>query len=106
MTISDRRSAWPLLLGITLLVAGCAEEEPERLWGSGALEAEEVLIASTIGGRLLVRTVDEGDRVREGELTALVDTTALVEARDLARVGLEALSVEGRQAETALSAAV
>lgn len=105
MTLSTKRNLWPLLLGIVLLAAGCEEEEPERLWGSGVLEAEEVVIASTIGGRLLVRTVEEGDVVREGKLIAIVDTTAFVEARGLAMVGLEALAVERRQAETALSGA-
>lgn len=87
------------------LLAGCAEREPERLWGSGVLEAEEVVLSSTIGGRLLLRTVEEGDRVVEGALVALMDTMALVEAYDLARVGLAGVEVRRRQAETALSSA-
>jgi HlyD family secretion protein len=86
-----------------LLLVGCAEREPERLWGSGVLEAEETVLSPTIGGRLLLRPVEEGDRVAEGALVALTDTTALVEAHDLARVGLAGVEVRRRQAETALS---
>jgi HlyD family secretion protein len=89
----------------TGLLSGCTEEEPAPLWGSGVLEAVEVTVASTIGGRLLDRAVGEGDTVGEGALVARLETVALTEARDLARVGLEAIRVERRQAETALAAA-
>ncbi len=103
----DHRSplhALSVVAGV-LLLAGCAEEEAAPLWGSGVLEAEEVTVSSTIGGRLLLRCVEEGDRVEAGDLIARVDTVALAEARDLARVGLEAVRVERRQAGTALAAA-
>jgi HlyD family secretion protein len=86
-----------------LLVAGCAEREPERLWGSGVLEAEEVVVSPIVGGRLLQRTVEEGDRVVEGALVALIDTMTLAEAHDLVRVGLAGVAVQRRQAETVLS---
>lgn len=91
-----------LLISLLLTFGGCAEEEAERLWGSGVLEAEQVLVSSTIGGRLLLRTVEEGDRVEEGALIALVDTTAFVEARDLASVGLLGIAVERRLADNML----
>ena len=94
-----------LLVSLLLTFGGCAEEEVESLWGSGVLEAEQVLVASTIGGRLLLRTVEEGDRVEEGALIALVDTTAFIEARDLATVGLRGIAVERRQAHNMLETA-
>ena len=101
-----RKAAFGLVLAVgTGLLSGCAEEEIPPLWGSGVLEAVEVTVASTLGGRLLIRAVGEGDTVSEGELIARIETVALTEARDLARVGLEAVRVERRQAETALSAA-
>ncbi len=110
VTLAIRRRLHTVLAGVAIaaggmLLAGCAEEEPAPLWGSGVLEAEEVICAATIGGRLLDRPVEEGDLVAAGDLIARIETTALIEARDLARVGLEAVRVERRQAETALAAA-
>ena len=92
-------------LMLLFLLPGCEEEEPALLWGSGTLEAEEVVVSSVIGGRLLLRAVEEGDRITGGDLVALVDSTALVEAREMAGVGLRVISVERRLAETALAAA-
>jgi HlyD family secretion protein len=93
-----------LLLPVAMTFGGCAEKEKEPLWGSGVLEAEEVVVAPTIGGRLLLRTVEEGDRVEEGTLIAIIDTTSLVEVRDLAAVGLRGVAVQRRQALNALDA--
>ena len=105
MQIHAFRPFTTLLLGV-LLLPGCEkEEEPMPLWGSGILEAEEVVVAPVIGGRLLLRPVEEGDLVEAGTLIALIDSTALVEARDLARIGLRGIEVQRRQAETALAAA-
>ncbi len=94
-----------LFLLLLPLLPGCEEEEPAPLWGSGILEAEEVVVSPVIGGRLLLRAVEEGERIIEGSLVALIDSTALVEARELARVGLRGITVQRRQAETALAAA-
>jgi HlyD family secretion protein len=99
------RSLFTFFTLCILALTGCAGEEVEALWGSGVLEAEEVVVAPVIGGRLLYRAVDEGDPVAEGALIALIDSTALVEARELARVGLRGIEVQRRQAETALAAA-
>jgi len=100
-----RTSRGLILVSLLLTFGGCAEDEVERLWGSGVLEAEQVLVSSTIGGRLLLRTVEEGDTVAEGDLIALVDTTAFIEARDLATVGLLGIAVERRQAVNILETA-
>lgn len=99
------RSPLRVLLLMLLFLPGCEEEEPAPLWGSGILEAEEVVVSPVIGGRLLLRAVEEGERIIEGSLVALIDSTALVEARELARVGLRGITVQRRQAETALAAA-
>ena len=95
-----------ILISLLLTLGGCAEEEVEKLWGSGVLEAEQVLVSSTMGGRLLLRTVEEGDLVEEGALIALVDTIALVEVRNLATVGLLGIAVERRQADNILETAM
>lgn len=101
--LASRLAVLPLF--VTALAAGCTERREAPLWGSGVLEAEDVVISPTIGGRLLLRSVEEGDVVEEGALIALIDTTALVEARDLAVVGLEGIAVQRRQAENRLAAA-
>ena len=103
---SMRTLAAPLLFPVLLIaLTGCAEEAPQRLWGSGMLEAEVVTVASLTGGRILVRPVQEGDRVERGALVAAIDSVGLVEARDQARVGLAALAVSRTQAETVLASA-
>ncbi len=99
------RSPLRVLLLMLLFLPGCEEEEPAPLWGSGILEAEEVVVSPVIGGRLLLRAVEEGERITEGSLVALIDSTALVEARELASVGLRGITVQRRQAETALAVA-
>ena len=96
-----------LPLGTALLVGlvSCTPPPPEPLWGSGTLEAEEVVVAATVGGRLLARFGEEGDRLTAGQVVAWIDSAGLVEARDLARVGLQSVAVQRRQAETTLASA-
>jgi HlyD family secretion protein len=95
-----------VLAAATLLaVAGCAPPAVESLWGSGMLEAEEVVIAPTVGGRLLARAADLGDTVEQGQVVAWIDSTALIEQRALLQNGLGALQVQARQAEAALVSA-
>jgi len=98
--------ARPIVILATLLLStACTEQVETRLWGSGMLEADVVVVAPTIGGRLLSRPVEEGDRVTSGTVVAVVDSVDLTEARDQARVGLAALRVKRTQAETALRSA-
>ncbi|MFO7768356.1 MAG: efflux RND transporter periplasmic adaptor subunit [bacterium] len=89
----------------TLLLSGCGEAEEPPLWGTGMLEAEDLTLASTVGGRLLARPHEEGDRVREGAVAAWIDSIPFTEQREMARVGLQSLAVQRRQAETKLASA-
>lgn len=58
---------------------------PEGLsMGNGRLEATEVQIASKIPGRLAEVLVDEGDKVRQGQLLARIDTRTLEAQRSQA----------------------
>ncbi|MFK0085959.1 HlyD family secretion protein [Pseudomonas sp. NPDC090755] len=58
---------------------------PEGLsMGNGRLEATEVQIASKIPGRLAQVLVDEGDKVRQGQLLARIDTRTLEAQRSQA----------------------
>ena len=63
-------------MGVLLMAAvGCGEAEPTNtLRVSGHVEATEVQVAPEVGGRLVDLRVDEGDRVRRGDLVARLDT--------------------------------
>ena len=63
------------LVVLCVLVAGCnkaAKSDVPRV--SGQVEATEVQVAPEVGGRLLDLPVNEGDRVKKGDLIATLDT--------------------------------
>jgi HlyD family secretion protein len=61
-------------------LAGCGgEPEPDAY---GHFEASEVTVSAQTSGQLLRFDVDEGERLEEGEIVGLVDTTQLVAQRD------------------------
>lgn len=95
-----------VLPALLLLLCACGEQAaPRPLWGTGTLETTEVVVASVVGGRITARPVTEGQVVTAGTVVALVDSSGLTEQRDLARVGLQRIDVERRQAQTALAGA-
>jgi len=68
--------AVPVALAAALLAAGCASKTPtDRVRASGNVEATEVQVSPKVGGQLLDLKVDEGDRVKEGQILAVLDTT-------------------------------
>ena len=69
-------SAAPLALATALLAAGCAPKTPaDRVRASGNVEATEVQVSPKVGGQMLDLKVDEGDRVKQGQVIAVLDTT-------------------------------
>jgi membrane fusion protein YbhG len=67
--------------GLFLLIASlgaagaCAQAPPaDRVRVSGQIEATDVQVAAPVGGRLLERRVNEGDRVKSGDIVARLDT--------------------------------
>ena len=101
-----------------LTLAGCREKAPtDRIRVSGYVEATEVRVAPEVGGRLVDLKVDEGDRVKAGDVIAQLDTADIALALQRAaaeRLGADAqlrLLVAGaraediRQAEAQLAAA-
>lgn len=68
-------TASSLAMGL-LVLAGCRSAPPpsDRVRVSGQVEATEVHIASTVGGRILAMAVSEGSRVAEGATIATLDT--------------------------------
>lgn len=60
---------------VATVIVACADEGPvDRIRVSGYVEATEVRIAPEVGGRVLERPVDEGDRVTAGQVIARLDT--------------------------------
>ena len=80
-----------------------ANKPPEnRIVVSGNIELTEVNIAFKTAGRLIERTVDEGDSVKKGQVIARLDRDQLVAQRDREVAGLESAESQLAQAKTAL----
>jgi HlyD family secretion protein len=90
-------SAAPVALAAALLAAGCASKPPaDRVRASGNVEATEVQVSPKVGGQLLELKVDEGDRVRQGQVLAVLDTTD-------ARLTLQRVTADRDQAAAQLA---
>ncbi len=107
-----------MVLGLSLSLAGCSRPAgPADIVLTGLVDAREVDVASKVPGRVRELTVDEGDRVEEGQLLLRIESQELtarlgqvqatVDAVDaklrLARKGARA--EEKRAAERGLAAA-
>jgi HlyD family secretion protein len=80
-----------------------ANKTPEnRIVVSGNIELTEVNIAFKTAGRLIERTVDEGDTVKKGQVIARLDRDQLVAQRDREVAGLESAQSQLAQAKTSL----
>ena len=63
-----------LVCGV-VLVSGCGNDDAADAYGN--FEATEVTVSAEAQGRLVRFRVDEGDRLNEGEIVGLIDTTTL-----------------------------
>jgi HlyD family secretion protein len=88
MMLLPRRPAAPrmALLAVALTTGACAQKPAaDRVRVSGQVEATDVQVAAQVGGRLIELRVDEGDRVKAGDLVARLDAAdaelALARAR-------------------------
>src|SRR5271157_4895818 len=100
-----------ILVLIVLLVAGLAgmylyrgmgRNQTGRIVVSGNIELTEVNIAFKTAGRLIERTVDEGDTVKKGQVIARLDRDQLLAQRDREVAGLESAESQLAQAKTSL----
>jgi HlyD family secretion protein len=73
-----------------------------RIVVSGNIELNEVNIAFKTAGRLIERTVDEGDPVKKGQIIARLDRDQLVAQREREAAGLQSAESQLSQAETSL----
>ena len=73
----------------------------DRIFLSGNIEMTEVDVAFKTAGRLVERTVTEGDRVEKGQVVARLDRDQLLKQRDAAAAAVEMAKAQLTQAQTA-----
>jgi HlyD family secretion protein len=104
-------SAKRIGIGILILAAAGAtvwyfratRKTPEnQLKISGNIELNEVNIAFKTAGRLVERTVDEGDAVKKGQVIARLDRDQLLAQREREAAGLASSDAQLAQAQTAV----
>jgi HlyD family secretion protein len=76
---------------------------PGKIVLSGNIELTEVNIAFKTAGRLIERTVDEGDPVKPGQIIARLDRDQLLRQREQSQASLVSAQTQLAQAETGLS---
>src|SRR5438477_6035260 len=81
---------------------GIAKKPDNRLIVSGNIELNEVNIAFKTAGRLIERTVDEGDDVKKGQIVARLDRDQLQAQRERETAGLASSESQLTQARTAI----
>ena len=100
-----------LIIVLILAAAGAAvwmfrgmRKAPDnRLMLSGNIELNEVTIAFKTAGRLIERTVDEGDAVKKGQVIARLDRDQLLAQREREAAGLASSESQLAQAQTAVA---
>jgi HlyD family secretion protein len=105
------RKRIPILVIVVLAAAGAylyfsrqtARNSGNQIKVSGNFELTEVSIAFKTSGRLIERTVDEGETVKKGQLIARLDRDQLQAQRDRETAGLQSVTAQLAQAETALA---
>jgi HlyD family secretion protein len=81
---------------------GMGSDKSGRIVVSGNIELTEVNIAFKTAGRLIERTVDEGDAVKKGQMIARLDRDQLMAQREREVAGLESARTQLAQSETSL----
>jgi HlyD family secretion protein len=82
---------------------GAGRGPGNRMVVSGNIELTEVNISFKTAGRLMERSVDEGDRVTKGQVIARIDRDQLVAQQSRETAGIESNQSQLAQAETALA---
>src|ERR1051325_4879546 len=97
----------PVIGLVALGVAGAViyrngkHTDPGKLMVSGNIELNEVNIAFKTAGRLIERTVDEGDAVKAGQVIARLDREQLLRQREQATAALASAQAQLAQSQTA-----
>jgi HlyD family secretion protein len=86
----------------TVVYRGMGSSDPNRIVVSGNIELTEINIAFKTSGRLIERTVDEGDPVKKGQIVARLDRDQLVAQQDRETAGLKSSEFQLEQAQTGI----
>src|SRR5215467_5562011 len=81
---------------------GSSKPPSDRLIVSGNIELTEVNIAFKTAGRLIERTVDEGDNVKKGQILARLDRDQLAAQRERETAAVASSEAQLVQARTAV----
>lgn len=90
-------------VGGVLAFRGMGRDDPNRITVSGNIELEEVNIGFKTAGRLIERTVDEGDMVHKGQIIARLDRDQLTAQQQRETAGVRSSRFQLDQAETSLA---
>lgn len=111
-----RRKSWLLIVALVLVAgfaagslwlrdrASASDLDPGILAASGRIEAEELRIGATTGGRVLRLGVEEGDSVHVGHVLARLDTRTLEAAAAGARAAVDGAVANAEAAERHVAA--
>ncbi len=84
-------------------LAGCGNgNAADRIRISGNIELTEVKVAFKVSGKLVERTVDEGDRVEAGQVIARLDQEPILRQKEQAEAALDAARSALQQLLTAI----
>jgi HlyD family secretion protein len=106
----NRKVVLGIIAGAVVVIGGAAagiyfainppspQSEAGDLTASGFIEAEEVVVAPELGGRVLELLVEEGDDVEAGQVLARLDGTLLEAQVEAAQAGLDVAEAQLAQA--------
>ena len=92
-----------LAVGGMFIYRSRAKVPANRILISGNIEMTDVNIAFKTAGKLVERTVDEGDGVKKGQVLARLDRDQLLRQREREEAGLKSAESQRAQAVTAVS---
>jgi HlyD family secretion protein len=84
------------------IMRGRDDGPSDRIALSGNIELTEVDVGFKVAGKLIERSVNEGDRVEKGAVVARLDREQLLRQRDQAQAALALAQAQLAQAETAV----
>ena len=72
-----KRAGFAAAVVAVVVAAGCNSEKAGPITASGTIETVEVTLNAKVGGAVVKLAVDEGTRVKKGDLLAKIDTSTL-----------------------------
>src|SRR5258708_34860415 len=89
--------------GVAAALAFRGRSQPDgHIRISGNIELTQVNIAFKISGKLIERTVDEGDAIKKGMVVARLDRDQPLQQRDRERASLDQAQAQAAQASTTI----